>query len=144
MQAHQQMHCTAQYMNKCPALHHHHHQSLKREGRWGTTDDFATSFLHFSLFSSITQHTNKCTAPHIDSDKRKKSHTKKYVSYTTAASWEKKNPLFPISLCSKHSSTALVQKKTHKKKHKKHTTNRSLSTPLTHICCPNQHCSHHY
>ena len=25
--------------------HHHHHQSLNREGRWGTTDDFATSFL---------------------------------------------------------------------------------------------------
>ena len=21
--------------------HHHHHQSLDREGRWGTTDDFA-------------------------------------------------------------------------------------------------------
>ena len=32
--------------------HHHHHQSLYREGRWGTTDDFATSFLHFSLFST--------------------------------------------------------------------------------------------
>ena len=28
-------------------IHHHHHQSLNREGRWGTTDDFATSFLHF-------------------------------------------------------------------------------------------------
>ena len=27
--------------------HYHHHQSLNREGRWGTTDDFATSFLHF-------------------------------------------------------------------------------------------------
>ena len=26
--------------------------SLNREGRWGTTDDFATSFLHFSLFST--------------------------------------------------------------------------------------------
>ena len=34
----------------CP--HHHHHQSLNREGRLGTTDDFATSFLHFSLFST--------------------------------------------------------------------------------------------
>ena len=33
-------------------IHHHHHQSLNREGRWGTTDDFATSFLHFSLFST--------------------------------------------------------------------------------------------
>ena len=31
---------------------HHHHQSLNREGRWGTTDDFATSFLHFSLYST--------------------------------------------------------------------------------------------
>ena len=32
--------------------HQHHHQSLNREGRWGTTDDFATTFLHFSLFST--------------------------------------------------------------------------------------------
>ena len=32
--------------------HHHHHLSLNSEGRWGTTDDFATSFLHFSLFSA--------------------------------------------------------------------------------------------
>ena len=32
--------------------HHHHHQSLNREGRWGTTDDFATSYLHFCLFST--------------------------------------------------------------------------------------------
>ena len=24
--------------------HHHHHQSLNREGRWGTTDDFATHY----------------------------------------------------------------------------------------------------
>ena len=31
---------------------HHHHQSLNRDGRWGTTDDFATSFLHFSLFNT--------------------------------------------------------------------------------------------
>ena len=29
-----------------------HHLSLNCEGRWGTTDDFATSFLHFSLFST--------------------------------------------------------------------------------------------
>ena len=26
--------------------------SLNREGRWGTTDKFTTSFLHFSLFST--------------------------------------------------------------------------------------------
>ena len=32
--------------------HHHHHLSLNREGCWGNTDDFATSFLHFSLFST--------------------------------------------------------------------------------------------
>ena len=32
--------------------HHHHHQSLNHEGRWGTTDDFATSFLHFPLFTT--------------------------------------------------------------------------------------------
>ena len=25
----------------------HHHLSLNREGRWGITDDFTTSFLHF-------------------------------------------------------------------------------------------------
>ena len=31
---------------------YHHHRSLNREGRWGTTDDFATSFLHFPLFST--------------------------------------------------------------------------------------------
>ena len=30
--------------------HYHHHLSLNREGRWGTTDDFTISFLHFSLF----------------------------------------------------------------------------------------------
>ena len=30
----------------------HHHQSLNREGQWGTKYDFATSFLHFSLFST--------------------------------------------------------------------------------------------
>ena len=28
--------------------HHHHHLSLNREGRSGTTNDSATSFLHFS------------------------------------------------------------------------------------------------
>ena len=30
------------------------HLSLNREGRWGTTDDFATSFLHFPLFFTAT------------------------------------------------------------------------------------------
>ena len=32
--------------------HHYHHQSLNCEGCWGTADDFATSFLPFSLFST--------------------------------------------------------------------------------------------
>ena len=32
--------------------HHYHHQSFNREGLWGITDDFATSFLYFSLFST--------------------------------------------------------------------------------------------
>ena len=32
--------------------HHHHHQSFNCKGRWGTTDDFATSFLHFCMFST--------------------------------------------------------------------------------------------
>ena len=32
--------------------HHHHHLHLNREGRWGSTDDFTTSFFLFSLFST--------------------------------------------------------------------------------------------
>ena len=32
--------------------HHQHHQSLNHEIHWGTTDDFTTSFLHVSLFST--------------------------------------------------------------------------------------------
>ena len=32
--------------------HHHRHLSLNCKGRWCTTDDFTTSFLHFSLFST--------------------------------------------------------------------------------------------
>ena len=40
--------------------YHHHQQqqqqqqqlSFNHEGRWGITDDFITSFLHFSLFST--------------------------------------------------------------------------------------------
>ena len=40
------------HKHTCTHEHHHHHQSLNREGPWGTRDDFATSFLHFSLFST--------------------------------------------------------------------------------------------
>ena len=44
---------------------HHHHQSLSHEGRWGTTDDFATSFLHFpcSLLLSGTCRTPGLSIP---------------------------------------------------------------------------------
>ena len=35
-----------------PLTNLHHHLSLNREGRFGTINDFATSFLHFSLFSA--------------------------------------------------------------------------------------------
>ena len=31
-------------------FYHHHHLSLNLEGRFGTTNDFTTSFLHFCLF----------------------------------------------------------------------------------------------
>ena len=31
----------------------HLHLSLNRGSRWGTTDEFTTSFLHFSLFSTV-------------------------------------------------------------------------------------------
>ena len=38
-------------------LNHHHHRhhylSLNHKGRWGTTNDFATSFLHFFFLFSI-------------------------------------------------------------------------------------------
>ena len=33
--------------------HRHHHLSLNRKGRWGTTDDFTTSFLHLTLFFAV-------------------------------------------------------------------------------------------
>ena len=33
-------------------LLHHLHSPLNREGRRGTADDFTTSLLHFSLFST--------------------------------------------------------------------------------------------
>ena len=36
-----------------PTLIFHLHLSLSREGRWGTTDDFTTSFLLFSLSSAV-------------------------------------------------------------------------------------------
>ena len=53
--------CTDKIVDKCfffsltrtCVSSHHHHLSFTREGRWGTTDDFATGFLHFSLFSTV-------------------------------------------------------------------------------------------
>ena len=35
--------------------YHHHHQSLNHKGRWGTADDFATSFLLFP-YSPLALH----------------------------------------------------------------------------------------
>ena len=40
-----------------PCYLHHHHLSLNHKGRWGTTDDFASSFLHLSLFSTALRDT---------------------------------------------------------------------------------------
>ena len=41
-------------MLKCvvSGLSSQYHLSLNRDGRWGTTIDFTTSFLHFTLFST--------------------------------------------------------------------------------------------
>ena len=47
----QQLH-TRDWRQFTLCYHHHHHLSLHREGRWGTTNEFTTSFLHFSLFST--------------------------------------------------------------------------------------------
>ena len=43
---------TSQSFHNPQIPYSHHPLSINREGRWGTTDDFATSFLHFSLFST--------------------------------------------------------------------------------------------
>ena len=44
---------TLAYSNSHMArMFYHHHQSLNHMGHWGTKDNFATSFLHFSLFST--------------------------------------------------------------------------------------------
>ena len=42
----------AAHATSASRVHDHHHQSLNRKDRWSTTDKFATSFLHFSLFST--------------------------------------------------------------------------------------------
>ena len=47
-----QMHILHDFFTVHSNHDHHHHLSLYREGHWGTTDDFATSFLNFSLFST--------------------------------------------------------------------------------------------
>ena len=44
--------CLTEVNGKKELKVHHHHLSLNRKGRWGITDDFATTFLHFYLFSS--------------------------------------------------------------------------------------------
>ena len=45
-------------------LARHHHLFLNCEGRWGTTDDFTTSFLHFSLFSTALWDLANCRPVH--------------------------------------------------------------------------------
>ena len=40
------------WQTKWQPFTHHHHPSLNCPDYWGTTDDFTTSFLHFSLFST--------------------------------------------------------------------------------------------
>ena len=52
----------------CPVIvshHHHYHQSLNREGRWGTTDNFATSFLNLFLFSTALWDLANCPFPDV-------------------------------------------------------------------------------
>ena len=39
-------------LDKSLIFHLSSHLSPNRESRWGTTDDFSTSFLHFFLFST--------------------------------------------------------------------------------------------
>ena len=40
-------HIAAQQLVNIDINHHHHHHHLNRKGRWGTTDDFTTSFFPF-------------------------------------------------------------------------------------------------
>ena len=59
--------------------HHHHHLSLNCKGRWGTVDDFATSLLHFSLFSTALWDLPKVQAcPFLDVAKPRDSKTDRY------------------------------------------------------------------
>ena len=49
----------------CVSVRHHHHYrlSLNREGRWGTTDDFATSFFFLSIFPCSPLPSGACRTP---------------------------------------------------------------------------------
>ena len=49
--------CLHSFVNK-----HHHHRFLNREGRWGTTDDFATSFFP-SIFPCSRLPSGTCRTP---------------------------------------------------------------------------------
>ena len=52
----------AQFQQLCHhrRRNHRHHLFLNREVRWGTTDDFTTSFLHFPLFSTALLYLANC------------------------------------------------------------------------------------
>ena len=96
--------------------HHHRHQSLNREGRWGTTDDFATSFLHFSLFStavwdlpnSITFHAR--TFPG-QAWKRAFMKRNRYVSLHITANFSPKPAGGPTPVSCRQCSSALTDGK---------------------------------
>ena len=49
---HQKFSVTNWKRERVPDNLRHPHLSLNREDRWGTTDDFTSSFLHFPLFST--------------------------------------------------------------------------------------------
>ena len=67
-------------------IYHHHHLSLNREGRLGTTDDFTTSFLHFPLFFTALWDLANCRPVH---SLMLSSHTSCSVCLV----------FFPLSLC---------------------------------------------
>ena len=72
-----------------PLLLSSHHLALNRQGRRGTTDDFTTSFLHFTLFS---------TAP-WDLANSRPVHSLMLSSSSSSSSSSVCLVFFPLSLC---------------------------------------------
>ena len=46
--------------------HYHHHSSFNQEGCWGTTDDFATSFLHIYVQVNLSSKTTPPLKPQAE------------------------------------------------------------------------------